>query len=219
MPPGREKIEFFKVEISRWSRANLRDFPWRRVSDPYVVLVTEKLLQQTDFGHVRKVWHEFFRKFPAVSDLASASEEEVASVLKPLGLWRQRAKQLKALANELIAKYGGEVPRRYEDLRALPGVGDYVARATLVFAFGIPTYLLDVNTRKVVQRFFFHPWEASDREVIEVLELALSTDPEECKVFNWGLIDFSALVCSRKPKCAKCPLGGSCSYRLAQSRS
>jgi A/G-specific adenine glycosylase len=219
MPPGREKIEFFKVEISRWSRANLRDFPWRRVSDPYVVLVTEKLLQQTDFGHVRKVWHEFFRKFPAVSDLASASEEEVASVLKPLGLWRQRAKQLKALANELIAKYGGEVPRRYEDLRALPGVGDYVARATLVFAFGIPTYLLDVNTRKVVQRFFFHPWEASDREVIEVLELALPADPEECKIFNWGLIDFSALVCSRKPKCAKCPLGGSCSYRLAQSRS
>lgn len=219
MPPSREKIEFFKVEISRWSRANLRDFPWRRVSDPYVVLVTEKLLQQTDFGHVRKVWHDFFRKFPTVRDLASASEEEIASVLKPLGLWRQRAKQLKALASEIITKHGGEVPRRYEDLRALPGVGDYVARATLVFAFGIPTYLLDVNTRKVVQRFFFHPRNVSDREVIEVLELALPADPEECKLFNWGLIDFSALVCSRKPKCAKCPLSGSCSYKLAQSRS
>lgn len=219
MSPSKEKIEFFKVEISRWSRENLRDFPWRRVSDPYVVLVTEKLLQQTDFGHVRKVWHDFFRKFPTVHDLALASEEEIASVLKPLGLWRQRAKQLKALASEIITKHGGKVPHRYEDLRGLPGVGDYVARATLVFAFGIPTYLLDVNTRKVVQRFFFHPRNVSDREVIEVLELVTPADPEECKLFNWGLIDFSALVCSRKPKCAKCPLARSCSYKLAQSRN
>jgi len=210
MPEG-EKVEFFRAALLRWARGNLRDFPWRRVSDPYVVLVTEKLLQQTDFGHVRKVWSRFFERFPAARDLASAEEEEVAALLRPLGLWRQRAKQLKALAVELVARYGGAVPRDYEALRSLPGVGDYIARATLLFAYGVPTYLLDTNARRVVGRFFFYPARASDSEVAEVLRLAAPPEPEECKLFNWGLIDFSALVCARKPKCGKCPLRARCS--------
>ena len=76
----REKAEFFHETILKWAKRNLRDFPWRRTSDPYRVLVTEKLLQQTDFGHVRKVWSWFFEKFPTVGELAKASEEEINQV-------------------------------------------------------------------------------------------------------------------------------------------
>jgi len=214
-----EKVEFFREKILSWTRENLRDFPWRRTSDPYVVLVTEKMLQQTDFGHVRKVWHEFFKKFPTVQDLAQASEEEIAFILRPLGLWRQRARQLKALATILLTKYSGNVPCSYEDLISLPGVGDYVARATLLFACGIPTYLLDVNSRKIVSRFFLYPKEVSDREIAEILRLTTPRDPMESRILGWGIIDFSALVCTEKPKCYKCPLSEKCSYNLAHVRS
>jgi len=213
-----EKVRFFREKILSWARENLRDFPWRRALDPYVVLVTEKMLQQTDFGHVRKVWQEFFKRFPTMRDLALASEEEIALILRPLGLWRQRARQLKALATTLLTKYGGSVPCRYEDLVSLPGVGDYVARATLLFACGVPTYLIDVNSRKVVSRFFLHPRGGSDREIAEILRLATPRDPAESRVFGWGIIDFSALVCTRKPKCYRCPLAERCSYYLARAR-
>lgn len=208
----KEKLEFFKPAILSWAKENLRDFPWRKESDPYKVLITEKLLQQTDFGHVRKVWAGFFKKFPSVEELAKASEEEIASILRPLGLWRQRAKQLKKLAETIINRYSGEVPCSYQELVSLPGVGDYIARATLVFACAKPTYLLDVNTRKIVKRFFYYPKDVKDEAIVTVLELATPKDPEECKIFNWGMIDFSALICSRKPKCGKCPLKEKCSY-------
>ena len=199
----KEKVVFFRTTLLRWAQENLRDFPWRRVSDPYKVLITEKLLQQTDFGHVRKVWEEFFKRFPSVDALAKATEEEIASILRPLGLWRQRAKQMKKFAEEVLAKYGGEIPCDYSSLIKLPGIGDYAARATLVFACNKPTYLLDVNTRKIVKRLFYYPRDAEDKAVIAILELLTPKDPEECKIFNWGMIDFSALICSRKPKCSR----------------
>jgi len=213
------KVDFFRRTLLEWARGNLRDFPWRRDSDPYRVLVTEKLLQQTDFGHVRKVWWEFFRRFPTAAELAKASEEEVAATLRPLGLWRQRARQLKRLAEEVLARYGGEVPCNYSDLAKLPGVGDYIARATLIFACNKPTYLLDVNTRKVVSRFFYYPRTVKDRDIVAVLELLTPKDPEECKLFSWGVIDFSALICSRRPKCGVCPLKEGCSYYLHAPKS
>jgi len=206
------KVEFFKQNILKWAKKNLRDFPWRRTSDPYKVLITEKLLQQTDFGHVRKVWLEFFKKFPSIEEIAKASEEEIASALKPLGLWRQRAKQLRKLAEAVMAKHGGKIPNSYPDLIELPGAGDYIARATLVFAFGKPTYLLDVNTRKIIKRFFYHPKEVKDSAIVAVLEQITPKDPDECKIFNWGLIDFSALICTKKPKCRKCPVREKCSF-------
>ena len=215
----KEKVVFFRTTLLRWAQENLRDFPWRRVSDPYKVLITEKLLQQTDFGHVRKVWEEFFKRFPSVDALAKATEEEIASILRPLGLWRQRAKQMKKFAEEVLAKYGGEIPCDYSSLIKLPGIGDYAARATLVFACNKPTYLLDVNTRKIVKRLFYYPRDAEDKAVIAILELLTPKDPEECKIFNWGMIDFSALICSRKPKCSRCPLKEKCSYYLHASKS
>jgi len=206
-----EKAKVFKEILLGWSKKNLRDFPWRREKEPYKIVVTEKLLQQTDFGHVRKVYDIFFRKFPTVFDLARTPEEEIERVLKPLGLWRQRAKQLKQFAEVVVTKHAGEIPDTYNGLKNLPGIGDYAARATLCFAFEKPTYLLDVNTRKVVTRFFFHPVKVKDAPIINALERVTPRDFRKCKLFNWGLIDFSAIICSRKPKCKKCPIKKYCS--------
>ncbi|GAI37902.1 unnamed protein product [marine sediment metagenome] len=91
LPEG--KVRAFKETLLGWSKKNLRDFPWRRERNPYKVVITEKLLQQTDSGHVKKVYDLFFEKFPTVFDLARTPGEEIERVLKPLGLWRQRAKQ------------------------------------------------------------------------------------------------------------------------------
>jgi len=210
----KEKIYFFRTTLLRWAKENLRDFPWRRTSDTYKVLITEKLLQQTDFGHVRKVWEEFFRRFPNVEELAKATEDEISAILRPLGLWRQRAKQLKKFAEAVLARYNGEIPCDYSKLVKLPGIGDYAARAMLIFACNEPTYLLDVNTRKLVKRFFFYPKDVKDKTIASILVLATPEDPGECKIFNWGMIDFSALICTRRPKCGKCPLKEKCSYYL-----
>ncbi len=210
--PIEEKQGLFRRVILEWTRENFRSFPWRAKTDPYRTVITEKLLQQTDYGHVRKTYDYFFREFPTIQDLAGAPEEGIAKVLRPLGLWRQRTKQLKKMAEAVIIKHKGKLPSSYEELRQLPGIGDYSARATLCFAFGKPTYLLDVNTRKLVTRFFFHPQKAQDKEIVRVLEQVTPRTSEDCRVFNWGLIDFSNLVCSRKPKCKKCPLSLNCSY-------
>jgi adenine-specific DNA glycosylase len=88
-----------------------------------------------------------------------------------------------------------------------------------VFACGKPTYLLDVNTRKIVNRFFYYPEEGEDKAIAVILKLVTPEDPEECKVFYWGLIDFSALICTKKPKCGKCPIRERCSYYLHTARS
>ena len=205
------KLEFFRESVLSWARSNLRDFPWRKTSDPYVILITEKLLQQTDFGHVRKLWQDFFEKFPDPRSLAEVPVSEIERTIRPLGLWRQRARQLKAIAQIIVERHGGRVPCELTELKRLPGVGDYVARATLIFACGKPTYLLDVNTRRVVKRFFYRSEDVPDAVVVTALESVTPRDPGECKIFYWGLIDFSSLICSRKPKCQRCPLRGMCS--------
>lgn len=206
------RADFFKERLLAWSLSNLRDFPWRRTTDPYVVLVTEKLLQQTDYGHVKKIWENFFARFPSVSELARSSVEVIEDAIRSLGLWRQRARQLKTLAEVLILEHGGTVPCDYGKLIKLPGVGDYVARAVLVFACGKPTYLLDTNSRKVISRFFYYPEKVSDSHIVVVLDYVTPRDSNDCKLFYWGLIDFSALLCSRSPKCKRCPLSQECSY-------
>jgi A/G-specific adenine glycosylase len=207
-----EKAKHFREGILGWAGANLRDFPWRRTADPYVVLVTEKLLQRTSSSHVLRVWHGFFSKYPTALDLARAEEGELAELLRPLGLWRGRARELRLMASELVSKFGGEVPRGYEELVSLRGVGDYVAKATLLFAFGVPECLVDANTRKVAGRYLLGRGATDGRAVAEFLESATPRDPEGCKLFNWGLIDLSAMVCTRRPRCGSCPLRETCLY-------
>ncbi|MEM1590039.1 MAG: hypothetical protein QW175_06445 [Candidatus Bathyarchaeia archaeon] len=199
----------FVQRLLSWFSSHGRDFPWRRETDPYRILVAEKLLQQTTYGHVMKVYEIFFKKFPDIKSLADADILEIEAVIRRLGFQRQRARQFKEIARVIVDEYGGAVPSKKEDLLKLSGVGDYVASAVLCFAFNKDEAIVDMNVRRVVGRFF--GWEElSDKEIANRLLKIIPAG--KAKQFNWALIDFSALLCSRKPKCRKCFLNDACLY-------
>jgi A/G-specific adenine glycosylase len=201
------KREEFAQRLVSWFSANGRDFPWRRERDPFRVLVAEKLLQQTTYGHVLKAYGAFFEKFPDARALAAAEVSDIEAAIRGLGFQRQRARQLKELACSLVAEHGGAVPRDKGALLRLSGVGEYVASAVLCFAFGMDEPIVDINVRRVVGRLF--GWRGlKDNEIAERLRQMIP--PGRGREFNWALIDFSALVCSRRPKCRKCPLSDLC---------
>jgi len=206
------KENAFVNRLAKWFSSSGRDFPWRHEKDHYKILVTEKLLQQTTYGHVMKVYKTFFQKFPDVKNLAKAEVSEIENIIRRLGFQRQRAKQFKEMALTLIETHGSEVPSNKEDLLRLNGVGEYVANAVLCFAFNKDVAILDMNVRRVTGRYF--GWkECKDADMVEKLRAMIPRG--KAKEFNWAIIDFSALICSRKPKCNICFLSDLCLYYQA----
>jgi A/G-specific adenine glycosylase len=211
-----EKLTTFAQKILTWFSLNRRDFPWRRETDPYKILVVEKLLQQTTYGHVLKVYHEFFQKFPNLQSLANAEVSEIENTIRRLGFHRQRARQLKEIARTIMDEFSGIIPSNKDDLLNLKGVGDYITNAVLCFAFGMDTAIVDMNVRRVVGRVF--GWkEVNDKEIAERLLKVIPTG--RAKELNWALIDFSAIICSRKPKCKICFLKDICEEQRQPSRN
>lgn len=210
-----EKGEFLAGKLLDWFSTNARDFPWRKETSPYKILVAEKLLQQTTYGHVMKVYASFLEKFPDIHSLAQAEVSDIEDTIRRLGLHRQRAQQFKEIGSTVLSKYGGKIPSRKEELLDLSGIGDYVANAVLCFAFDRDEPVVDINVRRVVGRFF--SWvETSDKEIERRLRRMI---PEgRAQQFNWGIIDFSSAICSQKPKCKECFLTEFCSYYEARVR-
>ena len=203
-----KEIEFAQRLLS-WFLANGRDFPWRHESDPFRILVAEKLLQQTTYGHVLKVYDTFFDKFPNIEILASAEISDIESVIRRLGFQRQRARQFKEIALTILKRFDGRIPANKKELLKLSGVGEYVANAVLCFAFDEDIPIVDMNVRRVVRRFF--GWvDIRDKEIERKLSKLIPRG--EPKRFNWSIIDFSSLICSRKPKCKICFLNDLCSF-------
>lgn len=203
------KGEIFSQRLLAWFSSHARDFPWRNETDPYRILVAEKLLQQTTYGHVLKVYDAFFKKFPNVQSLSQAEVLDIEGTIRRLGFQRQRAKQLKKLAFMVSSEYKGRIPSNKEDLLKLSGIGSYVANAVLCFAFNRDEPIVDMNVRRVIRRYF--GWKkVKGAEIEERLRRLIPKG--KAKQFNWGIIDFSALICSRKPKCKKCFLTDLCSY-------
>src|SRR3989442_2444599 len=142
--------------LLNWFKANKRDFPWRDSfanPDPFVILFTEIMLQRTKADQVVPVYVEFVKRYPSFEALRSASSDEVASLFSQLGLaWR--AKNLVNLIRVLEERYRGEIPQTFSALRELPGIGDYVAKAVLCYAFGQSVVPIDTNVVRVVSRLF-----------------------------------------------------------------
>ncbi len=204
----------FAERLLAWFSSNAREFPWRRETDPYRILIAEKLLQQTTFGHVLKVYDPFFERFPDVQSLAEAEVSDVENTIRALGLQRKRAREFKKIGSAILNEHKGEIPSDKRDLLRLSGVGEYIANAVLCFVFDKDTPIVDVNVRRVVGRFF--GWkETSDREIEGRLSRLIPKG--RAKQFNWGVIDFSALICSRRPKCRVCLLDDICSQYAYQS--
>src|SRR5829696_254237 len=204
----------FHRDLLTWGDANRRDFIWRRTDDPFVVLVSEILLQRSRGKTVALVASELFRRFPDASALSRARVSSIESVFRPLGLIR-RAPLLKALANAILAR--GSVPDSFDDLVALPAVGPYAANATLAVAFGKRAPVVDGVTARVYRRYFALAADAPasiDAELWRVVEEATPT--QEVRQWNWAVLDLASTICLPKvPRCEECPLQGHCAWSVA----
>ena len=207
----------FRRRLLDWYRANGRDLPWRKTDDPYHILVSEVMLQQTQVDRVLPKYHEWLEKYPSLSALAAADQNEVTDTWRPLG-YNIRPRRLHAIARESMERYGGELPSDQETLLSFKGIGAYTAGAIRSFAFGQRAAILDTNVARVLHRVFVvtgdvkahtmkrHLWSLS-----EVL-----VPRKHVFDFNQALMDFGATVCvARKPRCEACPMTRQCrSYPL-----
>lgn len=201
--------------ILNWYWYNKRDLPWRKTSDPYAVLVSEMMLQQTRVDTVISYYHRFMEKYSDVKALAQADETEVLAVWQGLGYY-SRARNLHRLAKEVAAN-GGEFPNSYEGWRRLPGVGPYIAGAVMSIAYNMPQPAVDGNVLRVISRL--------DASRIDIMSVAarkavtakvLKMMPEgHVGDFTQALMELGALVCKpTSPNCEVCPVNETCQANI-----
>lgn len=211
----------FREALLAWYRTHRRDLPWRRTRDPYAILVSEVLLQQTRIEAGTPYYRRFLERFPTVQALAAAHEEEVLQAWEGLGYYR-RARLLHRAAREIVEGHGGEVPSTVEALTSLPGVGPYTAGAVASIAHGRAVPAVDGNVVRVLARL--HCLEedmtrAVGRVRVERRAAALvpSDDPG---TFNQALMELGALVClPQAPRCERCPVVPWCQARARGKES
>ncbi|HEX8035145.1 MAG TPA: A/G-specific adenine glycosylase [Ktedonobacterales bacterium] len=189
--------------------------PWRHTRDPYAVLVSEVMLQQTQVDRVLPKYHEFLSRFPTLESLAAAPTADVIKAWASLG-YNMRAVRLQQIARQAVAEYGGALPDTLDTLMALKGIGRYTAGAIACFAFEQHVATVDTNIRRVLWRVFrgIEPasWPSGERTQREALALAEWALPPD-RSYDWqqALMDLGATVCvSRRPLCESCPLTSSC---------
>jgi A/G-specific adenine glycosylase len=203
-----ERIARIRSELRQWFSENARDLPWRRTRDPYAILVSEVMLQQTQVDRVAPYYERFLERFPTVSALAAAPAAEVIRLWSGLG-YNRRAVQLQRAAQTLVAQYGGRFPEDPETLRTLPGIGAYTAGAVAAFAFEQDVAFLDTNMRRVVNRVVFGVEPVAEATALAAAR-ALAPIGDGW-LWNQALIEFGALQCTaRRPACVVCPLQRDC---------
>jgi A/G-specific adenine glycosylase len=210
--PSPHARQRFRRSLLGWYRRHGRDLPWRHTSDPYHILVSEVMLQQTQVDRVLPKYHEWLGKYPSLEALATAPADDVAETWKPLG-YNVRPRRLHAIARESVARYGGQLPSDQETLLSFKGIGAYTAGAIRSFAFRERAAIVDTNVARVLFRVFVgrgdpkahamrkHLWAVSEA----VIPYKHVFD------FNQALMDLGATVCiARNPKCDACPMTKLC---------
>lgn len=190
LSPG--EVEHFRGLIYRHYQSHKREMPWRRTRDPYHILVSEIMLQQTQVERVLGKYGEFLERFPDLATLARVPWPEVLAVWQGLG-YNRRALALKRLAQAVMAAWGGHLPDNEEDLRTLPGIGPATAGALLAFAFEQPVAFIETNIRRVFLHFFFAQQQGvKDREILPLVEETL--DRERVRAWYYALMDYGAAL-------------------------
>ena len=194
-------------ELLSWFGETGRDLPWRRERTPYRVLVSEVMLQQTQVATVVPYFERWLGRFPTLQALADAPLDDVLKKWEGLGYYR-RARFLHEAARAVQKNYGGELPRRYDELLELPGVGAYTAAAVASLAFGEDVLAVDGNVKRVASRLFTLP-QPTEKAVKE--KLLPHLPKARAGAFNEALMELGALLCTpRAPRCNACPVSGSC---------
>lgn len=208
-------------QLLAWFRQQGKEFPWRKLAreegaktivDPYVVLVSEVMLQQTQAARVAERLPEFLRQFPTVAALASSGKGELLRAWRGLG-YNRRALRLQESARAIVEEHSGLFPSGADQLRALPGLGGYTVAAIQCFAFGMDVPVVDVNIQRVISRLFFRchsPRQVMPPATVEAVAAAILPAGES---FRWhqALMDLGSTICTaRKPNCTACPVRQDC---------
>ena len=204
----------FRTRLLRWFRRHGRDLPWRRTRDPYQVMVSEFMLQQTQVSRVEEYYPRFLAAFPTVADLAGAPPGAVREQWDGLGYYA-RAANLHALARRVVKDHEGRIPRDRDSLQSLPGVGRYTAGAVLTFAYEHAEPAVDTNVGRVIRRAF-HPRARKDargeKKVWDTAARLLPRAGAGAWTFNQAIMELGALVCTaRQARCGACPVREVCS--------
>jgi A/G-specific adenine glycosylase len=206
------RTSVLRERLLAWYDVEARDLPWRRTDDPYAILVSEVMLQQTRVETVLSYYARFLERFPTIGDLAKASIDDVLKAWEGLGYYR-RAHNLHRAARIVARDRGGRIPATVEELRGLPAIGPYTAAAIASIAFGLDEPVLDGNVVRVLSRLDCiegDPARAATRKKLrQTAELLLPRS--EASRFNQALMDLGARVClPRSPRCHDCPVAGQC---------
>jgi A/G-specific adenine glycosylase len=209
VPPARRR---FRQRLLSWYGRHGRDLPWRKTTDPYHILVSEVMLQQTQVDRVLPKYHEWLGKYPSLEALAAAPEHEVNQAWYPLG-YNIRPRRLQTIARESVARYGGQLPADEATLLSFKGIGAYTAGAIRSFAFRERAAILDTNVARVLFRVFVAAGEpkshATTRHLWAISEVLVPT--RRVFDFNQALMDLGAMVCvARNPRCLVCPMAKEC---------
>jgi A/G-specific adenine glycosylase len=206
------RLASIKRRLLDWYGNNKRDLPWRRTSDPYRILLSEFMLQQTQVDTVIPYYHRFIERFPSVRVLADAPQAEVLKVWEGLGYY-SRARNLHKAAGLICERFEGSVPQSYDDLASLPGFGPYTTAAVLSIAFDRDHAVLDGNVIRVLARLFGVDEDVTQTTVKSRLQaLAQSLlNSQDAGDFNQAVMELGATVCTpRAPQCSACPVGRFC---------
>jgi len=209
---SKQNIREFHRSLHGWFRKKGRGLPWRRTRDPYAVLVSEFMLQQTTVAAVIPFYERWMKRFPDIVSLACSDEEQVLKLWEGLGYY-SRARNLLRAAREIAARHGGTVPGDPDLLRGLPGIGSYTASAIAAFAFDHPVAVLDANIIRVVARVFDFRKLVADAKGKRFIERsARSLLPEKGgRLHSSALMELGATVCkSGNPDCLSCPVRRFC---------
>jgi A/G-specific adenine glycosylase len=203
----------FRRRLLAWFRGHGRDLPWRHTRDPYRVLVSEVMLQQTQVARVTQFYPRFLRAFPTLPLLAAASPKRVREAWAGLGYYR-RAANLHRLAREVLERHDGRIPPEPESLRRLPGVGRYTAGAVASFAFERSVPAVDTNVARVLRRAFhprLPPGVRGERRIWETAAALLPRSGRAAWRFNQAVMELGALICTaRVARCERCPVAVVC---------
>jgi A/G-specific adenine glycosylase len=212
LPKSTPDILAFRRRLIAWFRRQGRDLPWRRTRDPYQVLVSEVMLQQTQVSRVTEYYSRFLGRYPTIQHLAAARPEQVREAWAGLGYYR-RAENLHRLARVVVKERDGQLPDNPDQLVQLPGIGRYTAGAVATFAFELAEPAVDTNVGRVIRRAF-HPRATGSAGVKRLWATAHRLQPRAGNAawtFNQAIMELGALLCTaRVAKCGDCPVNRIC---------
>ena len=210
--PSPARRQWFRRRLLAWYRRHARDLPWRRTRDPYRVLVSEIMLQQTQVDRVLPKYERWIERYPTFEALALAREAEVVREWYPLG-YNIRPRRLHAIARESVRRFDGRLPDDEDTLRSFKGIGAYTAGAVMSFAFGKRAAIVDTNVARVLYRVFVRRGDPRSHAMrAHLWNLSRLVLPHRHVYdFNQALMDLGATICSaRKPRCGECPMKRGC---------